>query len=303
MDPQGPYSFRTRLHLIEALRELTSRPEGATATQLIERLRTRLGLEARDLALNSSGGERWATAVRFYAINLEKAGFIVRREGVWFVTPEGVRAAAEWDPSDFWRYINKAYRAAREPTVTTALSGEALPQGQIAAEPGEENGEPSLFDTVVEKARVEIIKTIREMTPYAFQDLVAALLRGMGYSTPFIAPPGPDGGTDILAYRDALGATKPHVRVQVKHRADRARPEEVRALIGVIKPDREIGMFVSSGGFTDAAQNAARHGTVHIEMMDIDRIAGLWIENYERLSEADRAMLPLRKLYVVAPPG
>ena len=38
--------------------------------------------------------------------------------------------------------------------------------------------------------------------PYEFQDLVAALLRAMGYYTPFIAPKGKDGGVDIIAYRD-----------------------------------------------------------------------------------------------------
>lgn len=53
-------------------------------------------------------------------------------------------------------------------------------------------------------------KGIREYIikePYEFQDLVAALLRAMGYYTPFIAPKGKDGGVDIIAYRDPLGTT------------------------------------------------------------------------------------------------
>ena len=46
------------------------------------------------------------------------------------------------------------------------------------------------------------------MPPYQFQDLVAALLRAMGYHVAWVAPPGKDGGTDIVAYTDPLGATE-----------------------------------------------------------------------------------------------
>ncbi len=35
--------------------------------------------------------------------------------------------------------------------------------------------------------------------------MVAALLRAMGYYTPFISPRGKDGGVDILAYQDPIG--------------------------------------------------------------------------------------------------
>jgi hypothetical protein len=54
-----------------------------------------------------------------------------------------------------------------------------------------------------------------------------ALLDGMGYTTRFVASPGPDGGTDALAYVDPLGARTPHIRVQVKHRDQPAGREEI----------------------------------------------------------------------------
>ena len=66
-----------------------------------------------------------------------------------------------------------------------------------------------------QKATIELLKDqalegfrehIAKMNPYEFQDLVAALLRAMGYYTPFVSPKGKDGGIDIVAYQDPLGA-------------------------------------------------------------------------------------------------
>ncbi len=55
-------------------------------------------------------------------------------------------------------------------------------------------------------AREGIRQFIASKSPYEFQDMVAALLRAMDYHTPFIAPKGKDGGIDIIAYLDPLGA-------------------------------------------------------------------------------------------------
>ncbi len=42
------------------------------------------------------------------------------------------------------------------------------------------------------------------MNPYEFQDLVAALLKAMGYHVNYVSPPGPDRGLDIVADRMEL---------------------------------------------------------------------------------------------------
>ena len=50
------------------------------------------------------------------------------------------------------------------------------------------------------------------MPPYQFHDLVAALLRAMGYHVAVVAPTGKDGGTHAVAYTDPLGATVSRIR-------------------------------------------------------------------------------------------
>ena len=56
----------------------------------------------------------------------------------------------------------------------------------------------------------------------------------MGYHTPFISPKGKDGGLDIIAYNDPLGATVPRLKVQVKHRPGTSVPvDDIRSLTGL----------------------------------------------------------------------
>src|SRR5690606_29580256 len=109
--------------------------------------------------------------------------------------------------------------------------------------------------------------------------------------------PGPDGGTDILAYEDALGAATPHLRVQVKHRAESAGRDEIAALRGIVKPDREIGLFISTGGFTREARREAQSGAAHIRLVDLDDFLALWIRHYDDLPEAARAKLRLKPVW------
>lgn len=158
-----------------------------------------------------------------------------------------------------------------------------------------------LFEDAKEKARVEIDSYLDTVDPYEFQTLVAALLEAMGYATSFLAARGPDGGTDVLAYIDPIGARTPHIRVQVKHKNQPASREEIAALRGIIRADREIGLFVSSSGFTREARREAGNGSVHIELVDLDRFLELWLQYYEKLKEQARTKLRLEPVYFLAP--
>ncbi len=63
----------------------------------------------------------------------------------------------------------------------------------------------------------------------------------------------------------------------------------------------DIGLFVSRTGFTADAEREIRSSTKHIETMDLDRLVSLWQQHYEKLSETGKALLPLVKLYFLAP--
>ncbi len=95
----------------------------------------------------------------------------------------------------------------------------------------------------------------------------------MGYYTPFVSPRGKDGGLDIIAYKDPLGTISPRIKVQVKHRESPASVHEVRQLMGLLQKDGDIGIFISSGGFTPDAKSTARSSNIHVELIDLNRFS------------------------------
>jgi restriction system protein len=157
------------------------------------------------------------------------------------------------------------------------------------------------LDQTEQLASEQIKGFINRLNPYEFQDLAAALLRGMGYFTPFIAPTGKDGGVDIVAYRDPLGTQSPRIKVQIKHRESTARVDEVRQLMGLLQKDGDVGLFVSTGGFTPDCRSTARTSHVHVELIDLNRFISLWQEFYPKLTDEDKLRLPLVSIYFIAP--
>ena len=116
-----------------------------------------------------------------------------------------------------------------------------------------------------------------------------------------IAAPGPDGGVDIVAYTDPLGTTAPRISVQVKHRESKFNAQEIRQLEAVLRRPGDMGLAVSSGGFTSDAVCELRGASKHIELMDLGELLDLWEEHYEKVGEAGKALLPLAKIYFLAP--
>ena len=126
--------------------------------------------------------------------------------------------------------------------------------------------------------------------------MVAALLRAMGYHTPFIAPKGKDGGVDIIAYVDPLGAQTPRIKVQVKHKPDTSiGASDVRALLGVLRQG-DIALFVTSGTFSPDAKNTSTNSREFIRLIDGDEFIEMWQEYYDKMSDEDKNLLPLKRI-------
>jgi len=237
-----------------------------------------------------SGYIRWESILHFFSIDCIKAGYLIKKKGIWYITPEG-EEALKMGPEKLLEEATRAYRRwkAEQPEVSTSDHPEIEAPEQTVP-----------FDDIEQTALDGLEKFINSKNPYEFQDLVAALLRGMGYYTPFVAPKGKDGGVDIVAYRDPLGTESPRIQVQIKHRGSTTSVQEVRQLMGLLQKEGNVGIFVSTGGFSPDARTVARSSHVHVELIDLHRLIGLWQEFYPKLSDADKSLLPLRPIYFLA---
>lgn len=232
---------------------------------------------------------RWTNSFQFYSIDYQKAGFIVKKNGMWYITPEGEKILKK-SPEEVMKIANAAYQEWRRLNPKEE-STEEEPNDETAEKDNSMN-----LDLLESDAREGIRQFIVMKSPYEFQDMVAALLRAMDYHTPFIAPKGKDGGIDIIAYLDPLGAKTPRIKVQVKHKPDATiGASEVRALSGVLKTG-DIALFVTSGTYSADARNAASGNDKFIRLIDGDDFIEMWQEYYDKMTDEDKNMLPLKRI-------
>jgi len=162
----------------------------------------------------------------------------------------------------------------------------------------EEEGTPPFFEEVKAKADELIADLISRLDPYDFQDLVAAVLRAMGFRAVSTSP-GPDRGVDIIAHPDAFGFERPRIKVQVKHRQGSVGGPELRSFLGTLRSG-DNGLYVSTGGFTRDAILEAERSREPVKLLDRDDFIRLLLEHYEALDPEYKAQVPLRKVWVPA---
>jgi restriction system protein len=135
------------------------------------------------------------------------------------------------------------------------------------------------------------------MDPYDFQNkLVPGLLKGMGYHVAYTAPPGADGGVDIVAYPDPLGTKEPTIKISVRRRVQKADVKDLREFLSRIHPG-EVGIFISVAGFTSDAERECRSDQRKIRLIDLDKLFDLWVEHYSKIPESSRKLLPIKPVW------
>jgi restriction system protein len=172
----------------------------------------------------------------------------------------------------------------------------ATGQGPEISEEDEEA--PPFFEEVKAQADELVADMISRIDPYDFQDLVAALLRAMGFRA-VSASAGRDRGVDIVAHPDPLGFERPRIKAQVRHRTASTGGPEMRSFIATLR-EGENGLYVSTGGFTRDAELEAVGARERVTLLDRDDFIRLLLEHYEHLDPEYKAQIPLRKVWVPA---
>lgn len=289
----------TRRRTGELLRKLfeilMASPDSMKAKDALAKLAAAVTMseyEASEYA--NGGGRRFERNVRFSTVDATKAGWLVKAKGHWSVTDAGRSAHKKFqDPEAFYKEAVRLYYEwkASQPQDDDDEGADAAPGRDVTL----------TYETADEQAWSEIERFLTQMQPYDFQHLVAGLLKGMGYHVAWVAPPGKDGGIDILAFSDPLGTRPPRIKVQVKRQQSAVSVDGLRSFMAVLG-DGDVGIFVNTGGFTkDAMDEARTQATRRVTLVNLDRLFELWTEHYPKLDDEARQRMPLRPIYFLAP--
>lgn len=175
--------------------------------------------------------------------------------------------------------------------VLDALKGKPVPA--MEDEASEVIADPLAH---IESQAVERIKDqVNKLEWDDMQELVAGILRAMGYKTQ-VSPPGSDRGKDIVASPDGFGFEHPRIVVEVKHRKGQMGSQEIRSFLGGRHKD-DRGLYVSTGGFTKDAQYEADRASIPLAMWTLDHVVRALIEHYDATDAETKRIVPLKRLY------
>lgn len=160
------------------------------------------------------------------------------------------------------------------------------------------DAEESVIDSLadIDTQALERIKDrVNELDWDEMQQLVAGILRAMGYKTQ-VSPPGSDRGKDIVASPDGFGFEHPRIVVEVKHRKGQMGSQDIRSFLGGRHKD-DRGLYVSTGGFTKDAQYEADRASIPLAMWTLDHLVRALIEHYDATDAETKRIIPLKRLY------
>ena len=249
--------------------------------------------EFENSSYESNGQRRRPYIVRFATIAIVKAGWLIKEKGIWTITDDGREALVKYPTSDEIQLqsgkLYKEWHAAQPDDQSSQVQDREV---EIVAS----------LEEAEDNAFALIYQYLSDMDPYDFQDLVGVLLEVMGYFVSWIAPRGKDGGVDIIAFQDPLGATGRRIKVQVKRQADKVSRSSLSSFLGVLGED-DIGLFICTGGFSPEAMSSARaEHTRILRLIDAEDLLNLWIEYYEKIPQSKRSLLPLRAIHYLDRP-
>lgn len=196
-------------------------------------------------------------------------------------------------------------------SLSTATSQELQQYSSVNAETTDDSVKPALLvpesdteeilDTVeifseyIAKSEQFVEDQIAKLDPYEVQDLVAGLLRALGYRTR-VSRRGSDRGVDIFASSDGIGLSGPRIFVEVKHRSKSTDAPDIRSFLG----GRRTGdrcLYVSTGGFSRDALYEAERSQIPLTLLNMAELRELLTSNYEKLDLETRALVPLRRIF------
>lgn len=272
--------------LLPALQALAGGAE-TPISEIRRRIAEAKGLTPQDVRelLPNSGHPVFANRVSWMMLHLERAGLVEKvRRGVWRVSVEGERLLAE-TPVRIDRETLRNY-----PAYVAWRTGESAGSNDAASVLSENSaGTPEeALHLAVEQLRgalaADVLGRVRKVTPAFFERIIVDLLLAMGYGggNPMmgrVTGRSGDGGIDGTIKEDALGLDEIYVQAKRYANGKTVGESDLRNFAGALDAAGTTkGVFVTTAGFTRAAEEYVARSPKRIVLIDGEELAGLMVK-------------------------
>jgi len=251
-----------------------------------QRIAEELKLTEEELALRQASGSQTLYANRIaWAVQYLKSAVLIHAvsRGVYEVTDRGISVLNEKPTEitlrmlrhfpEFLEFEGKAVDAGRDPTPVPPANEKATPEETL------ESSFQLLRDALVH----ELLETIGNGTPAAFERIVVDLLVAMGYGGSVedagkVVGKSGDGGIDGIIKQDKLGLDA--IYVQAKRWKDVVGSPEIMRFSGSLtKRHANRGVFITTSFFSRDALEFVEAMPQKIVLVDGKQLASLMIEH------------------------
>lgn len=259
-------------------------------TDAIDALADQFGVDEQDREIMLPSGTQtrlynrvtWALTYLTKSLLLDKSA-----RGRFKIAPRGVEVLKKNPPRIDNAFLTQfdEFRAFRKKKAKSASIVEPADDGgdevETSLTPLErvEGGYNELREVLAD----ELLSRVRVMKPKAFEQLVVDVLVAMGYggsqldAAQVVGKSG-DGGIDGVIKEDRLGLDM--VYVQAKRHTNDVGPGAIREFVGSLGEHKATkGVFITCGGFTSGAIEAAAKAHHRIVLIDGDQLADYMIDN------------------------
>lgn len=271
------------------LRYLAQHPDGVPARQAHEAAADALGLrdDDRQLLLSSGAQPVYKNRAGWAHDRLKRGGLSSSpRRGVWQITTEGLRFAAEnpapLPPEQVQRmareFIDVRLRPMADAPLIEAPTNSPMLADAVASP---DDRLSDALDELHAAAKAELLDLLARVSPSFFETIVLDLLHRMGYGASRadlqrVGGAG-DAGIDGIISLDRLGLEKVYVQAKRWH-SSVGRPE-LQAFYGALAGQKaKKGVFITTSAFTAQALDFAK-SVEGIVLVDGARLAGLMIDH------------------------
>lgn len=270
MDWKGKkYFIRYFRPLIQVLQELGG---SGTVSEVVDRIVEKLNIPETEQAKTLKNGSSYiANQIAWARHYLVRGGFIdSSQRGIWSLTEKGFNTNLTDEMAlQLFKDFKEVQKREKEQKKLQENSQDAGGEGENEIDVHE-------IEQQIDY-RTGLLQRLQSLPPTGFERLCQRLLRESGFQQVYVTGKTGDGGIDGHGILEINPLVSFNVLFQCKRYQGSVSASQIRDFRGAMMGRTDKGIFITTGRFTsDAKQEARREGVPPIELVDGDKLVGMF---------------------------